>query len=80
MFGCVSIYRVSYFVSALFLSMAVHQMFAPELSEEELKDLLSGVSAEEKTKEALIDGEIINEEDENVEETENRNDIGNLSD
>ena len=60
--------------------MAVHQMFAPELSEEELKDLLSGVSAEEKTKEALIDGEIINEEDENVEETENRNDIGNLSD
>ena len=55
-------------------------MFAPELSEEELKDLLSGVSVEEKTKEGLIDGEIINEEDENVEETENRNDIGNLSD
>ena len=55
-------------------------MFAPELSEEELKDILSGVNVEEKTKEALIDGEIINEEDENVEETETRNNIGNLED
>ena len=64
----------------MFLSTTLHQMFAPELSEEELKDLLSGVNAEEKTKEALIDGEIINEEDENVEETETRKDIGNLED
>ena len=55
-------------------------MFAPELSEEELKELLSGVNAEEKSKESLIDSEIINEEEENVEEKETRNDIGNLND
>ena len=55
-------------------------MFAPELSEEELKELLSGFNAEEKTKESLIDGEIINEEEENVEEKETRNEIGNLND
>ena len=54
-------------------------MFAPELSEEELKELLSGVNAEEK-KEALIDGEVLNDEDDNTEETETRNDIGNSSD
>ena len=63
----------------MILSTAVHQMFAPELSEEELKELLSGVNAEEK-KEALIDGEVLNDEDENTEETETRNDIGNSSD
>ena len=63
----------------MILSTAVHQMFAPELSDEELKELLSGVNAEEK-KEALIDGEVINDEDENAEETETRNDIGNSSD
>ena len=64
----------------MFLSTALHQMFAPELSEEELKELLSGVNAEEKSKESLIDGEIINEEEENVEEKETRKDIGNLND
>ena len=63
----------------MILSTAVHQMFAPELSEEELKELLSGVNAEEK-KEALIDGEVLNDEDENAEEKETRNDIGNSSD
>ena len=47
----------------MILSTAVHQMFAPELSDEEFKELLSGVNAEEK-KEALIDGEVINDEDE----------------
>ena len=55
-------------------------MFAPELSEEELKELLSGVNSEEKSKEPLIDGEILNEEEENVEEKDTRNDIGNLND
>ena len=64
----------------MFLSTAIHQVFAPELSEEELKELLSGVNPKEKTNEALIDGEIINEEDENVEGKETRNDMGNLND
>ena len=63
----------------MILSTAVHQMFAPELSEEELKELLAGVNSEEK-KEALIDGEVLNDEDENTEETETRNDFGNSSD
>ena len=80
LFGCISTYRVSYFVSAMFLSTALHQIFAPELSEEELKELLPGVNSKEKSKEPLIDGEIINEEEENVEEKETRNDIGNLND
>ena len=77
LYGCISIYRVSYFVSAMFISTAMHQMFAPELSDEELATLMSEQQNENKEETTLIDGEVLVDEDENSATLDTRDDIGN---
>ena len=51
-------------------------MFAPELSEDEIKTLLEGHKIED-TKASLIDGEVIIDEDENTSELNTTTDMGN---
>ena len=76
LYGCVSIYRVSYFVSACFISTAFHQTFAPELSDAELEDLLK-VQEKNTIKESLIDGEVLIDEDDMVTGLHDRPEMGN---
>ena len=61
----------------MFISTAMHQMFAPELSDDELAALMAGQQSEEKKEETLIDGEVLDDEDENIATLDTRNDIGN---
>ena len=60
----------------MYVTTAVHQMFAPELSEEEIKNLLEGPNMKEKN-DNLIDGEVIIDEDENPFSQYPTTDMGN---
>ena len=61
----------------MFISTAMHQIFAPELSDEELATLMSEQQSEKKEETTLIDGEVLVDEDENSATLDTRDDIGN---
>ena len=61
----------------MFISTAIHQMFAPELSDDELAVMMAEQQSEKKEEETLIDGEVLVDEDENIATLDTRNDIGN---
>ena len=60
----------------MFISTAIHQMFAPEFTDDELDALLAGQENANK-KEILIDEELLAEEDDPATESDTRNQIGN---
>ena len=76
LYGCISIYRVSYFVSVSFILAAFHQMFAPEMSDEELEALMKGQKTET-SDDVLGNGDILSKEDEDNSVLKTESDMGN---
>ena len=61
----------------MFITSAIHQIFAPELSDEELEAIMKGQETVKEKEESLIDGEVLVDEDDHSATLENSNDIGN---
>ena len=76
LYGCISIYRVSYFISVSFILAAFHQMFAPELSDDELEALMKGQKTAT-SDDILGNVDVLSEEVEDNSGLQTKSDMGN---
>ena len=76
LYGCISIYRVSYFISVSFILAAFHQIFAPEMSDDELDALMKGQKPEMRD-DVLGNNDNLGEEDEDNSALKTKSDMGN---